>query len=182
MDQDFFARDTATVAQELLGCQIEKPPFLARIVETEAYLPDDDPASHAAQQKTDRNEPMFGPPGHAYIYISYGIHTMLNVVTETDGTPGAVLIRSLEPQQGIEKMKQNREMDNEMDLCNGPGRLCEALAITKDHNREPLYTGRFAITDGETPSQIDQTPRIGISDGTEKQLRYIDATSKFLSR
>lgn len=177
MDQAFFARSTETVAKELLGSYIDKPPFRVRIVETEAYLPENDPASHAAQNKTERNATMFGPPGHAYIYICYGIHTMFNIVTEQDGRPGAVLVRAAEPVTGQATMSQNREIDEIHALCNGPGKLCEAIDITREQDGEPLYTGEFCITAGDAPETIDRSTRIGISDGTDMKLRFLDPES-----
>lgn len=182
MEQGFFARDTKPVARDLVGCMIIKPPFKARIVETEAYLPDNDPASHAASRKTERNKPMFGPPGHAYVYICYGIHTMFNIVTEKENTPGAVLIRAAEPVSGIEQMKDKRDTETEQDLCDGPGKLCEALSITKQHNEDPLFAGTFHIAERDATPTIQTTSRIGINEGTTRQLRFLDTANQHCSR
>ena len=133
LDRDFFARDTLDVARDLLGRRLvrvlDSRRVSGRIVETEAYVGVEDQASHASPGLTRRNASMFGPPGHAYVYLIYGIHHCLNVVTEAEGSPAAVLIRALEPLEGLSIMRRRRGGRSDEELTAGPGRLCEALAI-----------------------------------------------------
>ncbi|MDY6769209.1 MAG: DNA-3-methyladenine glycosylase [Candidatus Nanohaloarchaea archaeon] len=185
MDRQFFARDPVTVAKELLGCDLVHEAgeqLRGRIVETEAYHGPDDPASHASSGRTERNAPMFGEPGRVYVYISYGIHHMLNVVTQEEGDPSAVLVRAVEPVQGVDRMRANRGVEEEQALCSGPGKLCEAFGITKDHNRVDLTSGRLRLEGGETPDTIAVDTRIGVSGGEDLELRFYEEENRFVSR
>jgi DNA-3-methyladenine glycosylase len=146
---------------------------LGRIVETEAYLGQDDPASHAARLKQGRVEAMWGEPGIAYIYRSYGVHAMLNIVTEPDGETGAVLIRALEPLVGIDLMRLRRGTDRLNLLCSGPGRLCQALGISLDmHGTDLVSSDRLWVAPGETVENVSFSGRIGISRGQEHPWRF----------
>jgi DNA-3-methyladenine glycosylase len=172
----FFARDTARVAAALLGrtlwTEVAGEPCAGRIVETEAYLDQRDPASHAGRGPTRRSAIMFGPPGVAYVYLIYGLHHCLNAVTEAEGRAGAVLIRALEPLTGLEAMRRRRGDSAITGLCAGPGRLCQALGIDLDWNGLPLIRvqerankrgpGRVWIADGRPPARVSTGPRIGI--------------------
>jgi len=156
------------------------------IVETEAYLSRYDPASHAAKGLTKRNAMMFGPPGRAYVYFIYGNHYCLNVVTGPEGTGEAVLIRALEPLEGLDLMYKNRYSScRKTELTNGPGKLCRAFGIDKsfnghDLNRKPLYIKWIEPPENFGP--IIETPRIGISSAQEKLLRFVIRGNKYLSR
>ena len=175
--RDFYARPTLHVARDLLGqVVVSRTPdgqTAGRIVETEAYHGPDDPASHAARLKQGRVEAMWGEPGIAYIYRSYGIHAMLNVVTEPAGVTGAVLIRALEPLAGIELMQRRRGTDRLPLLCSGPGRLCQALGIALDwHGADLVTSDRLWIAPGEPAAEVSISRRIGISRGQEHPWRF----------
>lgn len=146
------------------------------IVETEAYKGSGDPGSHAFRKRTKRNEPMFGPPGRAYVYFCYGFHHMLNVVTEKEGEAGAVLIRAIEPLQGAGRMKKTRGVNDVTQVSNGPGKLCEAFKIDMKLNRADLIKGsRLYITEAPAGLQkfrISKGPRIGIKQGLDKMWRF----------
>ncbi|MCP4537330.1 MAG: DNA-3-methyladenine glycosylase [Chloroflexi bacterium] len=135
LNRDFFALDTLTVARELLGQRLVRilnnERLSGRIVEVEAYVGEDDQASHARPGRTKRNAPMYGPPGYAYVYLIYGMHHCFNVVTESEGFPAAVLIRALEPMEGIKKMQDLRGGRPDLPLTSGPARLCQALDIDR---------------------------------------------------
>lgn len=158
---------------------------VGRIVETEAYLGPDDPASHAAARigRTARNEAMFGPPGTAYVYRSYGIHWCLNAVTDAEGHPAAVLIRALEPVDGLDTMRERRGT-SDRDLARGPGRLTQALAITGEEDGHDLSRPPLQVCRGEPvePDQIEAGPRIGISRAADRPLRFTLKASRYLSR
>jgi DNA-3-methyladenine glycosylase len=197
---DFFARDTLTVARELIGVElvreIDGRSFVARIVETEAYR-EDDPASHSFRGPTDRCRVMFGPPGIAYVYLSYGVHHCLNVVTEPEGCGCAVLIRAIEPLGDLEPLWHRRFPSRPFDLrrrhqlTNGPGKLTAAYAITRESfdghrlDRPPLLFRRPATAptggSGETP-EVAADVRIGISKGTELLRRFYEVGNPFVSR
>lgn len=187
MDRDFFARDTAEVAKDLLGCylvhEIGGTELRGRIVETEAYYGDhvEDPASHAQNGRTDRNEPMFERPGRAYVYVCYGIHHMLNVTTEVEGKAGAVLLRAVEPLEGLEVMRENRGVEGREELCNGPGKLCQAFDIDKSHNQEDLIEGHLRIDKGSLSGEIVSSSRIGITGGEDLDLRFHVKDNSFVS-
>jgi len=181
LPQSFYARPTLTVAEQLLGKVLvhDTPEGTAsgRIVEVEAYIGEDDPACHAAPGPTARNEPLYGPPGVAYVYLNYGMHYLVNAVTEPEGSPAAVLLRALEPLEGLELMRRRRALNGkaapaETDLCRGPGNLTRALGITLAQNRLPLYGSTLAIEDrGWTPQAIAWSTRIGLSVGIEREWR-----------
>ncbi len=142
LSHDFFARDTLTVARELLGQRLVRvldgERLSGRIVEVEAYIGEEDQASHARCGPTRRNAAMFGPPGHAYVYLIYGVHHCLNVVTAAEGFPAAVLIRALEPLAGLDRMRALRGNRPDGELASGPGRLCQAMAIDREFNGADL--------------------------------------------
>jgi DNA-3-methyladenine glycosylase len=168
---EFFARPTLAVARNLLGQRLVRlldgRRVSGRIVETEAYIGHDDSANHASKGRTRRTEAMFGPPGRTYIYLIYGTHHMLNLVTEAPDFPAAVLIRALEPVEGLEVMQTNRPgLTNEVNLTNGPGKLCRALAIDKTFHNWDVSLGQelWLEQDSSVPdSMIVTGPRIGVS-------------------
>jgi DNA-3-methyladenine glycosylase len=152
-----------------------------RIVEVEAY-DHEDPASHGFRGRTDRNASMFGPPGHAYVYRSYGIHWCLNFVCEGEGVANAVLVRALEPTHGLDAMRERRGLDDPRLLCSGPGRLCQALGVTREHDGLALDHPPFELLAADAPVEIVSGPRIGITRAAELPWRYAEAASRFLSR
>ena len=169
LGRDFYRRSTLTVARELLGQRLVRildgQRLSGLIVEVEAYIGEDDAACHAACGRTPRNEAMYGSPGHAYVYFIYGMHHCLNVVTEEEGFPAAVLIRDLEPLEGLEIMRRYRSGRPDRELTNGPAKLCQALAIDRGFNRVDLCTGEVLfIEEGRMVAQeeVGTSPRIGI--------------------
>lgn len=173
----FYERPTFEVARDLLGQVVvsASPPgrTAGRIVETEAYLGGDDPASHAARLSTGRVEVMWGDVGIAYVYRSYGIHAMLNVVAKPMGATGAVLIRALEPLEGVEIMRSRRGFIDERRLCSGPGKLCQALGIGLDmHGTDLVTSDALWISPGEPARDVSTSGRIGISRATEHPWRF----------
>jgi DNA-3-methyladenine glycosylase len=170
LGRDFFASDTLAVARELLGQRLvrvlEGERLSGRIVEVEAYVGEDDQASHAHCGPTRRNAPMYGPPGHAYVYFIYGMHHCLNVVTEREGFPAAVLIRALEPLEGIEEMRSRRDGRPDAQLTSGPARLCQALEIDRRFDGAELCAPDallFLEKDATAPDEVIATgPRIGV--------------------
>jgi DNA-3-methyladenine glycosylase len=183
----FYNRPTLRVARELLGkylvVQRNGRLLSGRIVETEAYVGHRDPASHAFKGKTGRNEVMFGEPGHAYIYLTYGMHHCLNLVTERKGYPAAVLIRAIEPAEGIELMMEKRRRRKLTDLASGPARLCQALGIDRKMNGMDLSGRSIYVQDrGEPVGRVARSSRIGISEGREKMWRFFVDESPFVSR
>lgn len=178
LQQEFYrGRATAVIARELLGKVLVHASAVGVtsgiIVETEAYLAKDDPASHSFRGATKRNSPMFGPPGSSYVYISYGIHCCFNVVCQPQGMPEAVLIRAMEPVAGIELMRERRGHIPDRQLTNGPGKLCQAMGIDLSLNGHPLQQAPLYIMDGIHPGEVLVTPRIGISVGQELPLRFL---------
>ena len=178
----FYGRDTSEVARDLLGKALVKfkgPEMVGGIIlETEAYYGQDDPASHAYGGKTHRSEIMFGKPGIAYVYMCYGMYYLLNVVTENEGKPGAVLIRALKPLWGIDIMKRRRNANLEDRLTDGPGKLTIALGINKQDNGVDIVTGEngLYISDYKTGGnslKIIATERIGIKKGEDRPLRFL---------
>lgn len=178
MEKKFFSRETETVARELLGSVIERDGMKVRVVETEAYL-EDDPASHAHSGRTERNRLMYETFGRIYVYICYGIHNMLNFTTEKDSA-GAVLIRAPEPVKGIEEMKQNRGIEDEEQLCNGPGKLCEAMGIEREMNGEEIGGSLDVEKTVERP-EYETSSRIGISKAEDRELRYYIPDNDYVS-
>ena len=179
--REFFSRSVHDVAPDLIGATLLVCGIGGTIVEVEAYHPED-PASHSFGGRTPRNASMFGPPGHAYVYRSYGIHWCLNLVCEEEGTAAAVLIRAVEPECGIEQMHERRRTDNPRLLCAGPGRLCEALGVTGAHDGLGLDREPFELRARSEPVEIATAPRIGITRATELPWRYVLAGSRYLSR
>jgi DNA-3-methyladenine glycosylase len=184
----FYARPTAEVARRLLGqilvSRIGGREAVGRIVETEAYIGPHDPACHAfGHRRTARTEPLYGPPGTAYVYFTYGMHWCLNAVTERVDYPAAVLIRALEPLGAIALMRRRRGPVPDHALCAGPARLCEALGITGEQNGGSLERGAVRIlAGGRTTFRVAVTPRIGITTARDWPLRFVIADSPWLSR
>jgi DNA-3-methyladenine glycosylase len=184
VNREFFDRSVHEVARDLIGCELAVGPTAGAVVETEAYEAAD-PACHAYIGKTSRNQVLFGPPGHAYVYLSYGIHSLLNFVTEPEGTASAVLIRALEPTRGIELMRERRGREEISDLCSGPGKLTEALGVGLELNGADLFEPPFELTEpvGEwTRAAVVTGPRIGITKAAELPWRYSVEGSRFVSR
>lgn len=193
--RDFYARPTLDVARDLLGMilrhRTDEGMASGRIVEVEAYIGEDDPACHAAPGPTERNAPLYGPPGLAYVYLNYGLHHLVNAVTEPKGRPAAVLIRALEPVAGLELMRvrrnrlrwrQGKPTPPDHELCRGPGNLTAALGITLAQNRLPLTRGPLVIDDqGDRVSVVEWSPRIGVSVGAEHPWRCTVAGSRSVS-
>jgi DNA-3-methyladenine glycosylase len=193
LPESFFARDTVTVARELLGkvlvSRVGDTVCGGRIVETEAYLGAHDPGSHAATKGvTRRNAVMYGPAGRAYVYFTYGNHHMLNLVTETDGVAGAVLVRALEPLLGGEEMLRRRSGGagtrvRPVDVANGPGKLAAALGIGLAENGSPIGRGTLAVYDAPVPPErIVASGRVGLSAGHESELRFYLEGNSFVSK
>jgi DNA-3-methyladenine glycosylase len=176
-----FARSVHDVAPELIGATLLVDGVGGRVVEVEAY-DQEDPASHAYRGRTPRNASMFGPPGHAYVYRSYGIHWCLNLVCEGEGVPSAVLVRALEPTDGLDEMRKRRGLDDPRLLASGPGRLCQALGITGEHDGLPLGRPPFQLDERAAPVEVLAGARVGITRATELPWRYVEAGSRFLSR
>jgi DNA-3-methyladenine glycosylase len=177
----FFARSVHDVAPELIGSTLLVDGVGGRIVEVEAYH-HTDPASHSYAGRTERNRSMFGPPGHAYVYRSYGIHWCLNLVCEEEGEAAAVLLRALEPTHGHERMRDRRGVTDDRLLCAGPGRLCQALGVTKEHDGLALDRPPFRLEQRAEAPEIATAPRIGITRATELSWRYFEHGSPFVSR
>ena len=196
----FFERPVLDVARDLIGCTFLFDGVGGRIVETEAYAPGD-PASHGYRGQTARNAVMFGPPGHLYVYFTYGMHFCANLVCEANGVGAAVLLRALEPTVGAERMAARRGTAAPRQLCSGPARLCQALGIGREHNGLPVWEPPITVlhreasdpaaTSGDAAElppmppepQIVTTARIGMSAGDDgRRWRFVDAQSAFLSR
>jgi DNA-3-methyladenine glycosylase len=181
LGEGFFARSVHDVAPDLVGATLLVDGVGGPIVEVEAY-DREDPASHGFRGPTERNRSMFGPPGHAYVYRSYGLHWCLNLVCEESGAAAAVLVRALEPTHGLERMRERRGLDDARLLCSGPGRLCQALGITRRHDGLALDQPPFALLPAGDTVDVVAGPRIGISRAVEAPWRYALAGSRFLSR
>jgi DNA-3-methyladenine glycosylase len=177
----FFARSVHEVAPDLIGVTLLVDGAGGPIVEVEAYDPTD-PASHAFRGRTPRNAVMFGPPGHAYVYRSYGIHWCLNLVCEEEGTAAAVLLRALEPTHGLDRMRDRRRLADARLLAAGPGRLCEALGVTGEHDGLALDLPPFVLLPRTAEPEIVAAPRIGITRAAERPWRFGLAGSRYLSR
>jgi DNA-3-methyladenine glycosylase len=181
----FYRRAAVDVARDLLGKILVHGETAGTIVETEAYLGGDDLAAHSAAGITDRTRVIFGPPGHAYVYLSYGIHECLNIVAEPEGSPGCVLIRALEPLAGLDIMRSRRPgARTDRDLTSGPGKLTRAMAITRAHNGADLTRGELTVhaPAHRTAVQIEVTPRIGITKCADWPLRFVVKGNAFVSR
>jgi len=182
LTEDFFARSVHEVAPDLIGCALLFDGVGGVIVETESY-DRDDPACHAYGGRTPRNDVLFGPPGRAYVYFSYGIHNLLNAVAEPDGCAAAVLIRALEPVWGIDRMRARRGREEVRELCSGPGKLTEALGIGLGENRAPLDRPPFELRGRTDPAvEVATGTRIGITRAAERPWRFCAAGSRFLSK
>jgi DNA-3-methyladenine glycosylase len=179
--RSFFDRSVHAVAPELIGVTLMVNGLGGRIVEVEAYH-HTDPAAHSYGGRTERNAVMFGPPGFAYVYRSYGIHWCLNFVCEAEGSASAVLIRALEPTTGLSLMRRRRGMSEPRALCSGPGKLCEALGVTIKHNGLPLDRAPFELRAREGTPEIAVGVRIGISKAVEHPWRYGLKGSKCMSK
>jgi DNA-3-methyladenine glycosylase len=177
----FFARSVHQVARDLIGATLLFKGVGGRIVEVEAYH-HTDPAAHSYGGRTERNAVMFGPPGHAYVYRSYGIHWCLNFVCEEQGSASAVLIRALEPTEGLAIMRRRRHLKDERLLCSGPGRVGQALGISRAHNGLTLDAPPFELRTRTGKAEVVTGPRIGISKAAKKPWRYGLKGSRFLSR
>jgi DNA-3-methyladenine glycosylase len=179
--KSFFARSVHEVAPDLIGMTLLVDGVGGTIVEVEAY-DHEDPASHGYRGRTKRNASMFGPPGYAYVYRSYGIHWCLNLVCGREGVPEAALVRALEPTAGLERQRERRRVADVRALCSGPGKLCQALGITGDHDGLPLDGPPFRLDEREVLPEIVTGPRVGITQATELSWRYGLAGSRYLSR
>ena len=200
LDKNFYQQPTIKLAKNLLGKYLVHEEnngtiLAARIVETEAYLYKNDPACHAYKGKTKRNEAMFGPAGHAYVYLIYGMYYCLNVVSSKEDIGEAVLIRALEPVLGLDIMKRRRGTEKIISLCNGPGKLTQAFGLTKKHDKQDLTAGKLflcseqelchkfsMVTLKNRKIQIRSSGRIGISQGKELQLRFYIKDCPFVSK
>jgi len=184
----FYDRDTEQVARDLLGavlrCTTSDGVATGRIVETEAYLGEHDLACHAAAGLTARTRWLYGAPGIAYVYFIYGVHWCFNAVTRAVGSPSAVLVRALEPLEGLELMRERRGVAHDRDLTNGPGKLCEALGITGALNGMPLQKPPIEILRGEPvpDARVQVTPRIGITKSAEWPLRWLVRDNPYVSK
>jgi DNA-3-methyladenine glycosylase len=181
LSQSFFDRSVHDVAPELIGATLLFGGVGGVIVEVEAY-DHEDPAAHGYRGKTARNASMFGPAGHAYVYRSYGIHWCLNFVCDEVGAASAVLIRALDPTAGLEAMRARRGIADDRLLCAGPGRLCQALAITGERDGLPLDRQPFDLRARERVPEVARGARVGITKAADKPWRYGLAGSRFLSR
>jgi len=187
LKRGFFARPTLVVATELLGkiivYQKGKTKLGGRLVEVEAYIGEDDPACHAHRGRTPRNSIMYGPPGYLYVYFTYGNHYLLNLVTEKEGFPAAVLLRGMEPLYGIEQMLRNRGVADPREIASGPGKLAEALGITTDQYGLDITGDEFyLIDDGFRCGRILSSPRIGLSNGNDRYWRFYFDSNPHVSK
>ena len=188
LPRQFYKRDTVDVAKDLLGKllirKIDDAVLAGKIVETEAYRAHDDPASHAFRGKTERNSAMFGEPGHAYVYFTYGNHFCLNVTARNHLPAGAILIRAVEPMDGIEIMLRNRQVSELTNIASGPGKLTKAMSITREQNGKDLcsYGELYLANSDSTDCKIGISSRIGIVRATDKLWRFFIEGNPHLSR
>jgi len=189
LPREFFNRETEIVARDMLGTvlECETPEGMASgiIVETEAYLGEHDLACHAAAGRTARTEHLYGAPGISYVYFIYGMYWCFNAVTREEGAPSAVLVRAVEPLDGLALMHKRRpRIKNTVDLTNGPGKLCTALGITGAHTGKALQRKPLVIREGEpvTDDRVEITARIGITKSADWPLRYVVRGNRFVSR
>jgi DNA-3-methyladenine glycosylase len=184
LERAFYSRSVHDVARDLVGCTLRHAGAAARIVETESYHMDE-AACHAHAGVTNRTSTLFGPPGRAYVYFSYGVHSLLNAVAEDEGVGAAVLIRALEPVEGIELMRERRRLERAEDLCSGPGKLTQALGIGLALNGSSLLDGPIELharAAGAHPPRIVLGERIGITKAVDLPWRFCDADSRHVSR
>ena len=186
LPKEFFYQKVEELANALLGCELvhktDEGTTAGIIVETESYHETDE-ASHTFNNRSTRNEVMFGPGGHAYVYFTYGMHWCFNVVAEEEGVGAGVLIRALEPTQGIKLMQKRRGRQALHELCNGPAKLAQAMGISKIDYGKPLYSGNLHITPRKIENfEVSFGPRIGISKAIEKPWRFWIKDNKFVSR
>ncbi len=188
LPSDFFSRDALQVARDLLGKEIRRGAVRLRIVEVEAYRTGGDSANHARAGRTARNAPMWGPPGHAYVYLCYGLHHLLNLVTDREGEAAAVLIRACEPLDGLGVVRRRRGgVARGLALLSGPGRVAQALGLDLGWNGHPVFrAGGLEVRDGSPPSRIAEGPRVGIDfaapEHREAPWRLADAESRWVSQ
>ena len=185
--RSFFERYSPTVARELLGARLVRVTDGERlagiVVETEAYRGERDPASHAYRGKSRRNEVMYGPPGHAYVYFTMGMHHCLNITTETEGIAAAVLIRAIEPTEGVDEMKRNREVEELHRLASGPGNLTKAMRIDRSLNGEDVVNSDLLFLEGGSwVRRVRITTRVGVSAGRAFRWRYFVRGNPFVSK
>jgi DNA-3-methyladenine glycosylase len=181
---EFYARPVVEVARDLVGCTLAVNGVGGIITETEAYHVSE-AACHAYVGLTERTAPLYGPPAHAYVYLSYGMHKLLNAVAEPDGEAAAVLIRALEPRWGLERMRKRRGLEAERTLCSGPGKLTQALGVDLDLNTAKLTEKPFEICqrpDDWEAEVVGVAPRIGITRAIELPWRFCEVGSRYLSR
>ena len=185
---DFFTQSAETVARELLGALVVSTiggeRTAGRIVETEAYLGRDDPASHGYQlRRNSRNEALYGRPGQWYVYLSYGIHWCANLVCWSQGLGSAILLRALEPVDGLGVMRRRRGVEEDRQLCSGPGKLCQALGITRELDGKAMVGSPVQVLPGtvSAEAEVTVTPRIGITKAAEWPLRFLIAGSRYTS-
>jgi DNA-3-methyladenine glycosylase len=182
LSRAFYERPTVEVARELVGKILSHGACAGRIVETEAYLGRNDLAAHASRGETERTRVIFGPPGHAYVYLIYGVHECLNLVAEPEGTPGCVLIRALEPIAGLSAMRRRRPGVRRIEeLCSGPGKLTRAMGITRRHYGVDVTRGPLTVADDGARPEIAVTTRIGIRRCADWPLRFLARGSAFAS-
>jgi DNA-3-methyladenine glycosylase len=182
LGKKFFNQPTVDLAQALLGKYLVFGGLKGIIVETEAYLYKDDPGCHASRGLTPRNTPMFGPAGNIYVYLIYGMYHCLNVVSGKTGEGEAVLIRALEPIDGIPLMRKRRKTNKTENLCSGPGKLTQAFGITRKHNNLSLIDGPIQIHDSKIKPEIITSTRIGLTAGKELELRFYIKENRFVSK
>lgn len=186
LSQDFFARATEKVARDLLGAvlvrRVGDTVLAGRIVETEAYLAENDAASHSFRGRTRRNEAMFGAAGTLYVYRIYGIHLCANIVTEDAGRGAAVLLRALEPLAGIEWMQKQRGTNALQALCSGPGKIAQTLAFSPSENGASFLQQELFLFPATTSSEVSVSTRIGISKAADLPLRFFVTGNRFVSR
>jgi DNA-3-methyladenine glycosylase len=189
LPRSFYRRPSLEVAPDLLGRTLVRmlpdgTRLSGRIVEAEAYR-QDDPASHSYRGRTTRTEVMFGPPGRLYVYFTYGMHFCMNVVTAREGEGSAVLLRAVEPLEGLDRMAEHRGVSQPRLLCSGPGRLCQAFAVGREQNGADLVAGPELRVEAGTPPAREEVlagPRVGLSVALEQPWRFVVATSRYLSR
>ena len=184
LERDFYARSVHDVARDLIGCTVRHAGAAGLVVETESYHMDE-AACHAHAGVTNRTSTLFGPPARAYVYFSYGVHSLLNAVAETEGVGAAVLIRALEPLDGIDLMRSRRRLERAEDLCSGPGKLTQALGIGLELNGSSLVDGPIEVLarePGARTPRIVLGERIGITKAVDLPWRFCDADSRHVSR